>query len=159
MDEVDASQSGASSPKFSGKGKLLGAVAGIVVVEALGIFIALKVFGGGPQASHAEGLAAAQSEPAGLLSSTEITVAQFRAPSEKTRQLFVYDLKVVALVKEGDRKRVEEIIEARQGMITDRLIRVVRRADPQQFREEDLSSLRRQIKYELDKLLEDGCHC
>lgn len=155
MAEVDPSQTDRSPKRSNGKAKVLGAVGAIVLLEAAGIFVVLKMFGSGPQASRGESLTAVQPAERSLLNSTEITVAQFRAPSEKTGQLFVYDLKVAALVNEADRARLEKLIEARKGTITDRLIRVVRRADPQQLREEDLSSLRRQIKYELDKLLAD----
>ena len=156
MEEVDASQTDGTSQKKSGmKVKVIGAVGAVVLLEAAGIFLALKLFGGGPQQSRAESLMAAESEPTGPHNSAEIKVAHFRAPNEKTGQLFVFDLKVAAVVRLEDQNQVEDLVRAYEGRITDRLIRVVRAADPDQLREEELGSLRRQIKYELDKLLED----
>ena len=70
-------------------------------------------------------------------------------------QLFVYDLKVAAVVPKDKKEQAEQLVAQISAKITDRLIRVIRRAEPGQLREEDLGSLRRQIKYELDKLFED----
>jgi len=156
MAEPDPSPPPSPGSKWGGgKAKLLGAVGAVVVLEAAGIFIVLKMFGTRPQPTHAGTLARKQEAAQSLLHSAEIQIAQFRAPNEKTGQLFVYDMRVAAQVKPADKQRLVKLIADRSGTINDRLIRVVRKAEPEQLKEEDLASLRRQIKYELDKLFED----
>jgi flagellar basal body-associated protein FliL len=156
MAEADPVPAPAAAPrKPGGKKKIIAIVGAFVVLEAAGIFIALKMFGGGPSIADAHAVAASQPHDDDLLSSAEIEIAQFRAPNEKTGQLFVYDLKVAAVVAADRKEELEQLVARVSTKITDRLIRVIRRAEPGQLREEDLGSLRRQIKYELDKLFQD----
>lgn len=138
-----------------GKKKILMIVSAFVLAEAAGIFVALKMFGSGPAAADAGAITTTQPGENDLLNNAEIEIAQFRAPNEKTGQLFVYDLKVAAVVPKDKKEKAEMLVSQTSAKITDRLIRVIRRAEPGQLREEDLGSLRRQIKYELDKLFED----
>lgn len=145
----------AAPRKPAGKKKIVAIVGAFVLLEAAGIFIALKMFGGGPSIADASAVATTQPSDNDLLNSAEIEIAQFRAPNEKTGQLFVYDLKVAAVVPLERKEELEQLVGRVSGKITDRLIRVIRRAEPGQLREEDLGSLRRQIKYELDKLFQD----
>lgn len=144
-----------TAPPKSGKKKVIAVVGAFVLLEATGIFVALKFFGAGPSAADAGAVLTTQPGEDDLLSSAEIEVAQFRAPNEKTGQLFVYDLKVAVVVPVERKDEAEQLVDRVSSKITDRLIRVIRRAEPGQLREEDLGSLRRQIKYELDKLFQD----
>jgi len=144
------------APSGSGKKKFMlpAIVAGIMLLEGAAIFGAMKMFGSNPEPAPAaqsiEGL-----EDDGQPESVEIEVAEFKALNEKSGLTFVVDIRVSARIPADRADEAGQKIAENKATIVDRLTQAVRSADPKHLKEEDLATIRRQMKLELDKILED----
>jgi len=156
-DKPDAQQQADAEVKGTGKKKGLvvgGIVAAIMLVEAGAIVVAMKLVGGaGPQVALAGGLEL--SEQPAQDEDVEVTIAELKAPNERAGQVFVFDVKVCALVPQKEQARFEQILERKKQTIADRLNQVIRSAEPQELSEEGLQTIRRQIRYVLAKIVGD----
>ncbi len=150
----------APPPKSSkGRGRIMviGAILGIMAIEALVIFVLVKSYvAPAPQDAQAMGpggLDAAAGQKA--VQPVELEVVQFRAQNEKSQRVMVYDLTIFAVVPADKKARFQELLEQRRETIRDRFTRIVRSSDPARFLEPDLATLREHFRNELGELASD----
>lgn len=128
----------------------------VMVLEGGGIFIAMKVFGSGPEDADA----AAMLGEDGLVGWTEsgfveVHVADLEAPHVKTGRSYIYDIRVSIRIKPEAKEQVDTLLANHKEMLMDRLNRIIRGAEPTHLEEDGLEVIRRQMKYELDQALGD----
>ncbi len=132
-------------------------VGGLMLVEGVGIFVAVKFLGGGPDTLQADGLGG-ESDGDGKLSSSEVRVTDLLAFNSNDGRVFVYQLSVYAEIDAEESQRIKDMIESRQNAIDDRFSKVIRSSDPKYLDEPGLETLRGQFKHELGQILGDESH-
>ena len=154
MDNEDTS-TGEAAPAVPSRKKLMvpGIIAMAMIVEGAGIFGAMKMFGSGPGSAAAvdsiQGLEEADSK------GVEVHVAEFKALNEKSGVTYMVDISVSARVPADRAEEVRNLLDLSQATIVDRLTQAVRSVNANHLKEEDLATIRRKMKFELDKVLED----
>jgi flagellar basal body-associated protein FliL len=146
-----------------GSRKMLNAaiLVGVMVAEGALIFGAMKLLGDSGAASAAGGeigrtVAAANDAALGAdgpADVAEIVVAETDAFNNRSGRLYMYHIQVTAVVRAAAAERFEKLVEQRGGTIRDRINTVIRRADPKYLNEPGLETLRRQIQFELNKII------
>lgn len=150
-EKKDAAES-APAPAKTGGRKIMLIIGGIMLLEGAGIFGAMKLVGAGPGSSHADELTLA-TQPSKR--SIEIEVVRVRTPNDKEGKLILWSLEVVIRVPADQQQSVADVIKANSGTIKDRIARLIRAASPEHLREPGLETLRRQMRFELGRVLED----
>ena len=82
----------------------------------------------------------------------ERQILRFRGPNCKTGRLVLYDIEITVECDKEDAAAVESIRKQRDAYLRDRLRTIVARADPQYFEEEELQTLKRQIRAVFDEV-------
>jgi len=168
--EVEES-SGEASRKTKGRGLSIVTVVILMGVEGAGIFLATRMFAGGvpssstaaeeeSHAAPAEGHGAsaehgAATSAGGVAAQTEIELTECRPNNKMTGKLITLKLRVSALVASAEAERAKTLVEANKARINDRVNFVVRSAAPQDLNEPGLETIKRRIKHELAKVLDD----
>ncbi len=138
------------------RGKMLtaGLFGGVMLVEGVAIFMAMKMMGSEPDPTVGmeHGLTPT-TKP--WEESQEINVARVRVPNTNGTRTLLYSVKVVIRVNHQDHERVQEFIEGRKSTVEDTISRVVRSADEQHLAEPGLETLKRRVRFELGALLGD----
>jgi flagellar basal body-associated protein FliL len=157
-DDEDLAQSAAPKSR-----KMLGAavLVGVIVAEGALIFGAMRLLGDSGAASAAGGEiapTAAAANDSAFDSDTpadvaEIVVAETDAFNDRSGRLHMYHIQVTAVVRAAAAERLEKLVEQRSGTIRDRINTVIRGADPKHLNEPGLETLRRQIQFELNKIV------
>jgi flagellar basal body-associated protein FliL len=153
-DEPIPQGTNAESVGAKNKFMLPAVVASVMLVEGVAIFCAVKMLGSDPQQAQAMDTilgAEADLHP----KSVEMDIADFKALNEKSGLTFVVDISVSAIVPMDRAVDAERLVEEKAKTIVDRLSLAVRSAEPNQLKEEDLATIRRKMRHELDKILED----
>ncbi len=132
-------------------------VGGLMLLEGVGIFVAVKFMGGGPDTLQADGIGGG-SDGEGKMSSSEVRVTDFMAINDVSGRVFVYQLSVYAEIDAEESQKIEDMIESRQNAIDDSFSKVIRGSDPKYLDEPGLETLRRQFKHELGRILGDESH-
>ena len=118
------------------------AVAAVLFLEAA-VIVALFMFSGGPSEVKAEpGVAdeiAQGEEPA------EVLVVAEKFPNGKSGRNFLYDTEIYVVVKNRNLEMIEEKKEQMQASVKRDIFTIFRRAEPSHLREQELSTLTRQI--------------
>jgi flagellar basal body-associated protein FliL len=129
-------------------------VAGVMIAEAVGIFLAVRTHAA-PAA--AEAAAEPPPNPEQLIEKMdiELPVAECDAINRRSGAAVMVRLGISVRVGSENKEHATKLIEKRQSTIKDRVQMILRSVDPEQFNEPDLDSLKRQIKTELDRILED----
>ncbi|MCP4248213.1 MAG: hypothetical protein GY778_14300 [bacterium] len=142
-----------SSPAKSKKtGAII--VAALLLIEGGGIFAAMKFFGSDPsptQAVEGAGQSSAEQRP----DVAEVTIAETEAFNNLSGRLYVYHIEVSALVASEKVETITKMVEERQATIRDRVNTVIRGTDPKHLNEPGLETVRRQVQFELNKILVD----
>lgn len=151
----DAAKSGAEADveptgkKPKGKMFTFGLFGGVMVIEGLAIFFAMKTFGGQPHPVEAEHMTPT-SHPATEFQ--EMEVANVRVPHVTGSRTTLYAMRVVALVKFDKVEDVKKVLEGKKWTVTDTVSRVIRQAAESEISEPRLETLRRKMKFELNEL-------
>jgi flagellar basal body-associated protein FliL len=153
------------------KGGLLGKtpvlLAIVMVVEAVVLIAGYWVVGGHPkQASAAELVADEKGDgkgagkgKAGDKKTIELPVLDAKAPNHTNGRTYLYDVSIFVVVKADDEQRVKDALKDNKALIEDRLSTIVRESDPDKLgggSEPGLETLRRQVKYQLDRIVGEG---
>ncbi|QOV91618.1 hypothetical protein [Humisphaera borealis] len=89
----------------------------------------------------------------------ELQLIEMRAPNKVSGRTLIFDVSIFVSLK-GDREEaVKTTIAARKALITDRIRTIIAQSDPEKLgggSEPGLETLRRQIKHQLDEILEKG---
>ena len=133
------------------KGKMftLGLFGGVMIIEGLAIFFAMKTFGGQPHKLEAEEMVPTSKPASEFL---ELEVANVRVPHVTGSRTTLYAMRVVALVKHDELEEVKSTFEAKKWTVTDTVSRVIRQAAESEISEPRLETLRRKMKFELNEL-------
>jgi flagellar basal body-associated protein FliL len=131
----------------------------VALLEGGAFFIAIKWFGAGVQPTYGQGVHVLEDQEVATVETAEVTLLQgFRVPNNKDGQLKIFDLDVTVVVPADDEarlKRIEEDLKSRMGEVSDRSARVIRAASPRTMNEDDLRTLRLQLKTEFAEILGD----
>jgi flagellar basal body-associated protein FliL len=144
----------AAAPPKSGKVATFGIFGGIMIVEAVAIFMCMKLMGKEPDPTLGV--------EHGLVTTTkpweeshELPVATVRVPNSNGSRTMLYNVKVVVRVNHKDQAKVKEFLENRKNTIEDIIGRVIRSADERHLGEPGMETLKRQVRFELNSLLGD----
>ena len=176
-DDADAKKKGGVMGMLSKLPVLLG---GVMTVEAVVLFIALKGFGGpasaeahGPEHGevayqlddHGEPVLDDHGNPIPLEPHpegpelVEVQVDSFRAQNQLDGRTYLYDVDISVQVPGEVADDVKAKLEASTGLVRDRMTRIIRSIDPQKLNgtvEPGLETLRRQVRYQLDLIVGEG---
>lgn len=146
----------AGDAQDGGKGKksmmTLGIFGGVMLFEGLAIFFCMRFFGATPDPTIAlEQLNVPASQP--WTDSSEIEVAHLRVQNVTESRTMIYSVTVAVLVHESNAEDVKKFLEVRKNTIEDALGRIIRSTDSKHLTEPGLETLKRQFKFELDKLI------
>ena len=151
----DATDSGESNAeKKSGKSlATIGIFGGVMLVEAVAIFLAMKFLGSAPDPTMGmEGLTPTTQV---ATVSKELEVADIRVPNTNGARTILYNVKVVISVAPDREEEGKSLIEAKQFAVEDALSRIIRSSDPRYLAEPGLETLKRQIRFELNQVFGD----
>lgn len=128
---------------------------GVMGLEGVGIVMAMRILGSSPDVSLAEDDAGSGGALGGHRSHVEMDIAELDAFNSLSGRLNVYHIKVSALVEASKQELFAELIAARRNTISDRIQTIIRGAEPQQLSEAGLNILKRQIMFEIGRILGD----
>ena len=177
-EEAKATDAGTEAAAAGGKkGGLMGLltklpvlIGGVMVVEAVALFVGFKMMSGGPAAAHGAEAPAGEHGEAGPAEGghdaeapgpelVEVAVDSFRAPNRLNGRTFLYDVEISVRVKAAHKEQVERTLKGSTALVRDRMNRIIAGIDPQKLNgahEPGLETLRRQVKYQLDLIVGDG---
>lgn len=154
-----ANDTDVTGPKLKGRKKsiVLGiAVCLVMLLEGGGLYLAMKLFE--PKSVDAARLGgmkeSAKNGHYGDLA--ELIVADIKAPWVKTGRTFIFEVTVAIRVSKGVQQETQKALETNEALISDRLSRIIRSAEPNHLEEDGLETIRRQIKHELGVVLGDA---
>ncbi len=140
-------------------------IGGVMVVEAVALFVGFKMLGGGPDAAEGHGVDPtdpnAVVDDSGLHTTdlVEVPVDTFRAQNQKSGTTYLYDVEISVQVKADVKDKVAAKLAGSTALVRDRMTQIIRSVDPQKLNgsvEPGLETLRRQVKYQLDLIVGDG---
>ncbi|MEM1110058.1 MAG: hypothetical protein AAGH99_15340 [Planctomycetota bacterium] len=123
------------------------AVAAVLLVEAA-VIVALFMFSGGPSEVKAE--PGVVDELAQLEEPAEVLVLAGKFQNTKSGRSFMYDTEIYIVTKQKHFDTMTEKKEAMQASITKDITTIFRRAEPSHLREQELSTLTRQVSAALE---------
>lgn len=85
----------------------------------------------------------------------EVKLAECKTFNKETGKLVLFHIRVSVLVKAMDAERTRKTVEARQARIDDRVNTIIRSAEPRHLNEPGLETLKRRLKFELDRIFGD----
>lgn len=133
-------------------------VAALMAVEGVGIFFAVRFFMPDPAAAVASGEEGGGDSTTGSgagLDLAEVELVECRPVNKESGKLVTFQIRVSALVAAGDLKRARTLVQANRTRIKDRVNVVIRSAAPKHLNEPGLETVKRRIKYELDRIFHD----
>ncbi len=130
-------------------------VGGLMLLEGVGIFVAVKLLGGDPATLQAGEGVGSEGVGGDFAGQSELHVTDLVSFNSRDGRVLVYQISVYAEVQAKHSQKIKDLIESRENTIDDRLSRVIRAVDPKYLDEPGLETLRRQFKFELDRILGD----
>jgi len=167
-----AAPAGGKAEETPSKGGLLTRtpvlLGGVMLIEAVVLFAGFKMLGGHPKS--APGAEISMDEKGGEgkgegkggksdKKTVELPVLDTKAPNHTNGRTYLYDVSVFAVVKAENEERVKGVLKDNKALIEDRLCTIVRESDPEKLgggSEPGLETLRRQVKYQLDRIAGEG---
>jgi flagellar basal body-associated protein FliL len=137
-----------------GKAMTFAVFGGIMLIEGVAIFAAMKSLGHEPDPTVGMEIHAPTSKP--WDASTELPVVQIRVPNSRGARTMLYSVKVVARVEQSHVEEAKAFLEKRKSTIEDVIGRVIRSADAAHLAEPGLETLKRQVRYEMNTLMGDA---
>ena len=147
----------------------------VMILEAVVLFAGFKFLGAGAKPAQAADLAVdapsddTKSEgkegeggekgkaPADKKKSVVVKVTEFKAPNKKSGAGLLFDLKICVVTKGEFQKRLEDAIAEKEPLIQDRIRTIIAQSDPEKLSggsEPGLETFRRQVKYQLDEIID-----
>jgi flagellar basal body-associated protein FliL len=130
--------------------KLIGMIAGIMVAEAIAVFVIFKAIA--PKTPHAEAKDAhVESSDADMVK--ELKVLEDKFQNMKEGRAWIWDLSVAIQTRKKHGEKVEAVLKSREGEIKQEIGRMVANADHNQLASPDRETLSRQVTAFLVKLI------
>ena len=140
---------------------------GVMLIEAVVLFAGFKILGGkaAPAAGaeiasgtdaegHAKGKGSAEKGK-----TVEVPVSDFKALNKANGRTFLYDVSIFVVTKTEYEQRVKDTFKDNKALIEDRIRTIIAESDPEKLgggSEPGLETLRRQVKYQLDRIVGEG---
>jgi len=137
----------------------------VMLIEAVVLFAGFKVLGGHPQPAGAELTPEAKVDEhgkpikAGDKKTVEVPVMEAKALNRTNGRTFLYDVSIYVVTKSENEQRVKDTFKDSKALIEDRIATIIAESDPDKLgggSEPGLETLRRQVKYQLDRLVGEG---
>jgi flagellar basal body-associated protein FliL len=140
---------------------------GVMVIEAAVLFAGFKMFGAKPKPVDAAVLASAEggdssageNGTAKKGKTVEVAVGDYKALNRTNGRTFLYDLSIYVVVKADNEQKVTDAFKDGKALIEDRISTIIAESDPDKLgggSEPGLETLRRQVKYQLGRIVGDG---
>lgn len=165
-DAAPAAESAESKEKPKGGllTKLPVLLGGVMVLEAALLLGGVYLFKAKPKSADAAVLAtgdgaAGENGMAKKGKTVEVAVGDYKALNRTNGRTFLYDLSIYVVVKSGNEQKVTDAFKDGKALIEDRIRTIIAESDPDKLgggSEPGLETLRRQVKYQLDRIVGDG---
>ncbi len=143
-----------STPSGKGKKLLIIGVAGFMLLEGVGLFLLTKMMYQQPEAAQAT-ITEEEKALQNVQEEIELTLPELSSFNKREGRLFIYKLVVTIRVPKDSSEEIQKILEARESTILDRFNTVIRSAETKYLNEPGLDTIRRQFRFELEKILGD----
>jgi flagellar basal body-associated protein FliL len=135
-------------------------VGGMMVLEGAALFALIKFTSPDPASAEAARIGGEDEEEDADASQdafAEIDLGECRPTNAKTGRLITYVISVSILVKQEELEGAQKLAEEKDGRIKDRILFIVRSADPNHLKEPGLDTIRRRLRFELEGIFKkDG---
>ena len=128
-------------------------VAAVMVVEAI-VLAAVFMFMGGPSEVQAD--TALPDELIALEEPADVLLIHTRFQNTSTGENFLYETEIYGRIKAKHAEKVEELVQAKIGSIKAECTRIFRKASFAHLNENDLATLKRQVKSALVPMFGDN---
>lgn len=153
--EEAADKQDAAAPKKGRKSlATLGIFGGVMVVEGLAIFFAMKLLGSDPDPTVGM-METLQTTTAPFEESKELEVAHVRVQNANGARTILYSVTITARVRRENEAMVQEFLDNRKATLNDAISRIIRSTDEKHLAEPGLETLKRQVRFELSNLIGD----
>jgi flagellar basal body-associated protein FliL len=139
-----------AAPKKKSPMKLAVIVGGVMVLEAVALFMILGATSGKPQGANAAELTG--HDAAAEERTVEVPLLEEEFQTMQGSQIWIWDTNVVLQVKKKNEAYVTQQLEERAAEISEAVAQMFRRASPNQLREPGMDTLNRQITAYLSKM-------
>lgn len=129
--------------------KMIGVVAGLMLLEAVGVVLFLGMAGGGPQAAEAN----LEEHATDHESLVELALVADKFQNMQVGRVWIWDVEIFLKIKEKNTTFVEAELADRAAEITEGVSQIMRRAQHNQLKEPGLETLNRQLAAYVDKTL------
>ena len=126
-------------------------VAGLMVAEAVGVFMIVSMTSKQPQVAQATPLE--DNTKQDLESTVEVPLLQEKFQNMQTGRVWVWDTAIVLKVRARNQSFVEKEPERRKAEVLEGISMIFRRAPHAQLREPDLRTLNRQITAYINQIM------
>jgi len=166
-----AAHGDAKAKPAGGKGgiftKLPVLLGGVMVIEAAVLFAGFKLLGAKSQPAAgatlttgegAEG-AAGEGGAAKKGKTVEIPVGDYKTLNRASGHTYLYDISIFVVTKTEKEQLVTDLFKEDKALIEDRIRTIIAESDPEKLggvSEPGLETLRRQVKYQLDRIVGEG---
>jgi flagellar basal body-associated protein FliL len=131
--------------------KTIVVVAGLMVAEAVGVFMIVSMTSKQPQAAQATPLDGHEKED--LESTVEIPLLDEKFQNMQTGRVWIWDTSIVLKVRARNQAFVEKELERRKAEVQEGLAMIFRRAPHAQLKEPDLRTINRQITAYINQIM------
>lgn len=146
--EVEA----APAPAKSGRGKTLGIFGGVMVIEGLAIFFAMKAFAPAPDPTMGMADALTQAtQPDGA--TAELELARVRVQNTSGARTILYSVTANIEVDKDRKDELQVFLDGHRAAINDVMSRILRAAEEKHLNEPGLETIKRLIRFEMTKML------
>jgi flagellar basal body-associated protein FliL len=140
---------------------------GVMLIEGAVLFGGFKLFGARPAPADAAMLstgdsaegAAGEKGSAKKGKTVEVPVGDYKALNRTNGRTFLYDISIYVETKAENEQKVTDAFKDAKALIEDRIRTIIAESDPDKLgggSEPGLETLRRQVKYQLDRIVGDG---
>jgi flagellar basal body-associated protein FliL len=137
---------------------------GVMLIEAIVLIGGFKFLGGKPQGAEAALITADEAQGADKADAkkgktVEVPLVEFKALNRSNGHTFLFDVSIFVVTKSDNEARITETFKTSKALIEDRIRTIIAESDPEKLSggaEPGLETLRRQVKYQLDRILGDG---
>ncbi|MBN2563511.1 MAG: hypothetical protein JXQ75_21540 [Phycisphaerae bacterium] len=151
--QAEVGEGDASGAKRGRSVTTMGVFGAVMVAEGLAIFLCMKFLGSEPDPT--QGLDGLEPTTQPWAQSPEVQIAELRVLNRTGTRSTLYNVRVVVTVREEDRKTIEDFLKNRESTVADAMSQVIRRAEEVHLAEPGLETLRRQLRFELNRLIGD----
>jgi hypothetical protein len=124
----------------------------LMLVEGVGVYLAVTYFMPEPTSAMAAGAAGMGEAQTPNSAMAEVELAECRPVNKETGKLISIQIRVSALVMAENLEKAKTAVEANQTRVEERVNVVIRSAEPQFLNEPGLQTIKRRLKVELNRL-------